>query len=289
MSSTASLDELNALIATCPIIDNHAHNLLLPSRSMAYPFESITSEAGGVALKDAPHSLAHMRAVKQLAQFFNCAEDWDTIKQKRKELNEADETELTKRCLEGTHIILMDDGLDSETVHPYQWHDQFVPAKTKRIVRIETVAEGIIQEMVKGVVENTGRRRELISEEDSADFCADFEDIFTEDIQKYIDDPEVVGFKSVICYRTGLRIESHDYAGASIAHDSVVRAFYRHIQKSFSAQGNRLQDKPLNDYLVASLFKCLTESHEKTGIPIKPVQFHTGLGDSDIDLVAANP
>ncbi|KAK8221841.1 hypothetical protein M8818_000006 [Zalaria obscura] len=49
---------------------------------------------------------------------------------------------------EGTHTILMDDGInDDQTVHPFHWHDQFTVGPTKRIVRIETVAANIMRDL----------------------------------------------------------------------------------------------------------------------------------------------
>ena len=66
--------------------------------------------------------------------------------QKRSELLDEDSGQLIRRCLVGTHTILMDDGInDEETVHSFSWHDQFTTGKTKRIVRIETVAADIMR------------------------------------------------------------------------------------------------------------------------------------------------
>jgi hypothetical protein len=56
--------------------------------------------------------------------------------------------ELLDRAFSGVHSILMDDGLDSETVHHYAWHDRYCIGKTKRIVRIEVVAESILKQQL---------------------------------------------------------------------------------------------------------------------------------------------
>src|SRR5262249_56780135 len=44
----------------------------------------------------------------------------------------------------------------------------------------------------------------------------------------------------------------------------------------------RLADKPLNDYLILRALE-IAERQEL------PVQFHTGFGDNDLDLLTANP
>lgn len=42
----------------------------------------------------------------------------------------------------GIQCLLLDDGLDSDGIaEPFDWHDRFTPAKSKRIVRIEWLAQ----------------------------------------------------------------------------------------------------------------------------------------------------
>jgi uncharacterized protein len=84
-----------------------------------------------------------------------------------------------------------------------------------------------------------------------------------------------VGLKSIIAYRTGLAIRETSKMEASETF-AVVKERARRDGKV------RLADKPLNDYL---LLQALAVS-EKQSLPI---QFHTGLGDSDLDMLYANP
>jgi hypothetical protein len=48
----------------------------------------------------------------------------------------------------------------------------------------------------------------------------------------------------------------------------------------------RIDNKVLNDQLVRTLCSMLQASPDEQR---KPLQFHTGLGDSDIQLLKANP
>ena len=53
--SNVTKDDLSQIIQTYPVIDNHAHNMLLEEHAYGgpdHPFESITSEASGHALFD---------------------------------------------------------------------------------------------------------------------------------------------------------------------------------------------------------------------------------------------
>jgi predicted TIM-barrel fold metal-dependent hydrolase len=84
-----------------------------------------------------------------------------------------------------------------------------------------------------------------------------------------------VGLKSIIAYRTGLAIREWDLA-------EIKRAWSLAKERARYAGHVRLADKPLNDYLVLlALGIC-----EKQALPI---QFHTGLGDNDLDMLYANP
>ena len=104
------------------------------------------------------------------------------------------------RCFKATKIrcILMDDGLGSPlNMEGYQWHDQFTTSKTKRIVRIEVVAETILAEAFAKV--GSPDVRQLLDH---------FDRHFRTKLKESGADSEVVGFKSVVCYRTGLGISS---------------------------------------------------------------------------------
>jgi hypothetical protein len=129
---------------TFPAIDNHAHPLLKAQHRSSFPFEGLISEAEGEALsRDSTHTLACLRATAQLRKVFKLeSASWDDIKAARVKLDYRD---LCKMFLEPTGIqcILLDDGLGGvhEFAEDYTWHDQFTTSRTKRIVRIEIVAE----------------------------------------------------------------------------------------------------------------------------------------------------
>jgi hypothetical protein len=84
-----------------------------------------------------------------------------------------------------------------------------------------------------------------------------------------------VGLKSVIAYRTGLAISPPDRG-------EPARVFAAVKARSRNDGFVRLADKPLNDHLVL-LALAVAEQHQL------PVQFHTGFGDADLDLLWANP
>lgn len=127
------LSKLLHIVSSHPAIDNHAHALLKIENRDAMPFEGLISEAAGLALtEDAIHTLACYRATAQLADLYGLSKDagWEDVKRKRKEL---DYDQLCR---------LIDDGLGvRDMVNDYKWHDRYTGSPTKRIVRIEVVAQ----------------------------------------------------------------------------------------------------------------------------------------------------
>jgi predicted TIM-barrel fold metal-dependent hydrolase len=81
--------------------------------------------------------------------------------------------------------------------------------------------------------------------------------------------PTTVAFKSIAAYRVGLAL------GAERPTDGQVRAA---AGRWLDAGGGRLADEVLHRFLAFAA--------AETGLPI---QFHTGLGDRDVDLRACDP
>jgi predicted TIM-barrel fold metal-dependent hydrolase len=86
----------------------------------------------------------------------------------------------------------------------------------------------------------------------------------------------VTALKSIIAYRSGLDIQPTTESQAAEAFGDVMSD---HAQ---SGSALRLASKPLLDYLIVRALKLVSTQDI-------PVQFHTALGDPDVDLLKANP
>ncbi|KAL2860555.1 hypothetical protein BJX68DRAFT_225578 [Aspergillus pseudodeflectus] len=276
------LASLRQLVHIHPLIDNHAHNIL--SRAAAsnytkYPLEQIVSEAQGVALTNATSTLPFHRAAVQLASLYKCSSsDWNQLKAARDQLVQHDYEGLIRQCLEGTHVLLLDDLLSDQDVESFDWHDRFTASRTKRIVRIEALAASVLSAIVR---EGSVPSRSF----DTSAFQALWEGFsrnFSSRISEAIADPAVVGFKSVICYRTGLDVQATDGEDTK----PLLRSFARTLSAA-TVSTPRVEDKSLNDWLVRQTLNLLKAA--KTTQPNKPLQLHTGLGDNDINLLRSNP
>jgi hypothetical protein len=142
---------------------------------------------------------------------------------------------------------------------PYSWHDKLTTSKTRRIVRVEALAEKVAKE-----IEMADPRK--------------FVRLYLKQLIEAARDPNVVGFKSIICYRTGLDIE----VTMKERLDSRADVFLEYIGNGKETGDWRLASKPLNDMIT----NIACQISGEYGVPI---QFHTGLGDNDIRLPKANP
>lgn len=268
------MEDLIKAIRTTPIIDNHAHPLFVPAAYARHPLLAITTPAEGRdALKATPSSLSHIRAVRQLSKVLGCPQTWPDVVRAIEAEREKPDDAWTRRCLEGIETILIDDGLDAkDDVYDYTWHSRLTNEKCKRIVRIETVAEEIIKECIQ-----------LGMRQGSADGMFEkFFSQFTNAIAESIDDPEVVAFKSVICYRTGLDIASIQTPMPEIEM-RLPKILSRH---KGGLHFSRLEDRTLNSFLL-HITAAAIQNAESTFK--KPLQFHTGLGDQDITMTLSSP
>ncbi|CCM00965.1 uncharacterized protein FIBRA_03013 [Fibroporia radiculosa] len=271
MDLQRELLELYNTVFTYPAIDNHAHALLKVEHRDDIPFEGLISEAQGPALtEDAPYTAACYRATAQLAKplGLSASADWEDIKRTRRAANYE---QLCRTFMAPTRIqcILIDDGLGVvDMVYPYKWHDQFTGSPTKRVVRVEVVAEGILKDLFDTQLVIVGL--------DPLALFDSFSSRFNATLAAYAADPEVAGFKSVVCYRTGLDIES------GFSREEVKVALVGSALRYESLKKVRVQDKPLNDFIVNTVLRIASGCG-------KPVQFHTGLGDNDITLSKSTP
>ncbi|KAI5819267.1 hypothetical protein BZA77DRAFT_259703 [Pyronema omphalodes] len=263
------------LVYNYPMIDNHAHPILKSEHQNIYPLESICSEAHGTALRSSINTLSHIRATNQLASLLGCDNDWETVKRAR---NEKDYQEWNRQCFQGIQCALLDDGLDNpETTYKVQEHDQLIGNTNKRIVRIEAVAEKVFKDTVQ-IYQNSPDSNSFVDQVHVAWASA-----FKAEIKRLNVSDDVVGFKSILCYRRGLDVpatvmgDNFNFNESMEARDGIA---------SWFLQGNRfrLDNNILNYIVVVETFKIIRDSGIK-----KPVQFHTGLGDNDINLLKSNP
>ncbi|KAJ7672683.1 amidohydrolase 2 [Mycena rosella] len=271
MTPTSLYSELHNACFFYPAIDNHAHPILTEEHRDRFALEGLISEAQGSALTvDSVHTLACMRAVSQLGTVLKIQDStWDSVKAARAQLAYPDLCNLfMHHTTTGIQCILLDDGLGGvgDFAEEFRWHDKFTSSPTKRIVRVEIVAEDILKSLFKSPTTT-----------DTVSIFNSFNAILKESLTNSANDENVVGFKSIACYRTGLDVLP------SADSDEDILACLRDVLKTLQETGTiRLAHKAFNDHIVRMAL-LVAGKHRK------PVQFHTGLGDNDITLTRSSP
>lgn len=231
-------------------IDNHAHPLLRASARDTLPFEGLLSEAEGEAMKDSIYTASSRLAAKQLGALFGVdfgdiaadeeREKWERLKHFRVGM---DYDALCRVSFDaaGIHSILIDDGLGggpggmASLAEGYKWHDTLTaPGRTKRIVRVEVEAENILRSLFTS---STNIPDDLL--------LTKFERTLQEHLTALAGHEDVVGFKSIVCYRTGLNVSLFSGKADKVLVMKSLRESYRLNDGQI-----RLAGKSLNDEVV---------------------------------------
>jgi len=241
-------------LASIPIVDNHCHSLLRhqPADDEAFRIHLTESYFPEIARDDVPYSLLYQWTLRELAGLLDCEPTPNAVHAARRERGvEWLTREIVHRANFKTWLI--DTGYGADTTYSLDELRDLAPCRIEEIIRLEPLIERLIL--------------------DSADF-----DGFLAAYEAAIGDLRaqgIVGMKSVIAYRSGLQVESVD-------RDTAARAFAE-VHDAGRRDGRlRIESKPLLDHLVV----LAVEASARQGVPI---QFHTGLGDPDLDLTKVDP
>jgi hypothetical protein len=237
-----------------PIVDNHCHSLLRnqPQDDAAFRNHLTESYIPEIAERDVQHSLVYHWAIRELASFLGCEPRADAVHAARRERGVES---LTREIVERANFKtwLVDTGYGTDTTYSLDELRGFVAAEIREIVRLEPLIERLIIE------------------------AADF-DGFLDAYRGALSDLRgsgYVGMKSVLAYRTGLQLERVDRATAAAA--------FAPVHERAKRDGRlRIESKPLLDFLILAAV-------EESARQEVPIQFHTGLGDPDLDLTKADP
>ena len=242
--------ELDAI----PIVDNHCHSLLRaqPPDDDAFRIHLTESYIPEIARDHVPTSIFYQRTLRELAVLLDCEPTAEAVHAARRERGvEWLTREIATRANFRTWLI--DTGYGADTTYSLDELRSLAPVRVEKVLRLEPLIERLIVE--------------------STDFDG-FIDAYRAAIAG-LRARGIVGMKSVIAYRTGLHVGDvpRDEAAAAFAlvHDGAKRT-----------GGVRIESKPLLDHLIL----IAVEEAARQEVPI---QFHTGLGDPDLDLTLVDP
>ncbi|MBC7813530.1 MAG: amidohydrolase family protein, partial [Burkholderiales bacterium] len=237
------------------IIDHHAHSLLKTSAPMAMErCQGFFSESGDPLVKqrDVPYSIMWQWGIRELAGYLGCEPTPEAVLAARNALSLVDLANGMWRD-QNSEMLLIDYGFrGAENYTPEELGATF-NQRVELVMRLETFAQDLILQ------HNTFSK---------------MLDAFVAGVESARSTGHV-SLKSIIAYRTGLDIQWR-------TRDEAERAFGE-VKDQADREGSiRLASKPLCDYLVLAALEFANRQE-------MPIQFHTGFGDADVDLLKANP
>ena len=237
-----------------PIVDNHCHSLLRrqPPDDDAFRIHLTESTFPEIARDHIPTSLAYHLAIREMAVLLDCEPTPDAVHAARRDRGVE---WLTREVVERGRFKtwLIDTGYGADTTYSLDELRELAPCRIEEVLRLEPLIERLILE--------------------AATFDG-FLDAFRASLAG-LRDRGIVGMKSVIAYRTGLHVRE-------VARGDAADA-YRTARAAGQRDGRlRIESKPLLDFLIV----IAVEESASQGVPI---QFHTGLGDPDLDLTLVDP
>jgi len=242
-------------LSVLPVLDHHCHSLLRrQALSSLREFQSFFSEGGDdtTRARHVPSTIYFRWAIKELARFLGCEPTAEAVLVARAALPARAWTERLFRDA-SISVLLVDHGFQGADTLTHGDLQEYLPCRIRPILRLETMAQDLIVE----------------------------HETFERMVDAYVAAvvgaraAGYVGLKSIVAYRTGLAVTRP-------ARGDAARAFAEAKERARRDGAVRLADKPLNDHLVLLALEVAEAQR-------LPVQFHTGFGDADLDLLWANP
>jgi len=248
-------------LSDIPIIDHHAHALVRRPPATVTEWLGFFTESRDPALV-AGHvsdTLFFRYAVKALAGLLGCEPTAESVLAARDQLarpgDSAGVSAWSNLLVRDANIatMLIDYGFRGpENYDPVEM-GKLLPCRLEPILRLETLAQELI-------------------------LTCDTLDQVLGAYRAEVEGARATGYvalKSIIAYRTGLVVREW-------TRDDVEAAF-RPLKEQARRDGRiRLASQPINDTLLLTALAIAEKQ-------VMPVQFHTGWGDADVDLLLANP
>ncbi len=239
-----------------PLADNHCHGIYrtqAPADIAAWRGLFTESTDNGMRSKHVTTTLFYRRLVREMATFFECEPTEEAILTARQKLDESD---LIRSFLRAANInvLFIDKGYPpQDLLLPDATVSDLGDCRVEPMLRVELLMQRLITEnaTLAGVIEAL---RAALNDVRGQGYVA---------------------LKSIVAYRTGLNIQTWKTGDVEEAF-TVAR---REVQEKGSI---RLAQKPLLDTLLHVTF-------EEAARQELPIQFHTGYGDTDADMLLANP
>jgi predicted TIM-barrel fold metal-dependent hydrolase len=243
-------------LSNISLADNHCHGIYriqTPADLTAWRGLFTESADPGMRYTHVTTTLFYRRLIREMAAFFECEPTEEAVLEARQQLDEKRLISMFMRAA-NFDVLFMDKGFPPlELVLPDTTVSELANCRVAPMLRVEVLMQRLIAE--------------------NATLSA-----VVEALRAALNDVRGQGYvalKSIVAYRTGLNIRTWSIDEA----EEVFALARREVPEKGSV---RLAHKPLLDTLLHVTF-------EEAARQELPVQFHTGYGDTDADMLLANP
>lgn len=236
-----------------PLFDHHCHSLARTAPLDGPGFRRYFTESGDVdQLPHVSSSLFYRRSLRDVAALLDCHATEEAILAAR---GRVPAEEHARRLFEAARIglALVDTGFRTAETYTLREQRRFLPCPVHEALRLESRMEECLL-----------RTASFAEMEDA--FRAGLEDARAKGF---------IAFKSIAAYRGGLEVRPR-------SREEAAAAYPRVRTEAGHAGRVRLTNRALLEYLLRAALEAAARQEV-------PVQFHTGFGDADLDLRAANP
>src|SRR5438876_1146474 len=243
-------------LSNVPLADNHCHGIYqtqAPADLTAWRRLFTESSDPGMQSTHVATTLFYLRLIREMATFFECEPTEEAVLAARQQ---HDDQSLVSKFLQAANfeVLFVDKGYPPpELLLSDTMVSDLANCRVAPILRVELLMHRLIAEngTLSAVVEAL---RAALNDVRGQGYVA---------------------LKSIVAYRTGLNIRAWDI-------DDVEEAFAVARREVEIGGSVRLSHKPLLDTLLLVTFAEAARQE-------LPVQFHTGYGDTDADMLLANP
>ncbi|HSR26456.1 MAG TPA: amidohydrolase family protein [Candidatus Eisenbacteria bacterium] len=257
-AASSAGDALLAAWAAVPAVDHHCHLLRRGSAALEpHEFRACFTEATDprALAEHAVNTPLYRLLLRRLAPVFGCQPTEAAILTARRMLEPARYArELLERS--GTGLMLVDTGFGGGDALTLAEQQAIVPIPQREIVRLETLAEGLV---------GSCRRPE------------DWLDAVRRTLAAAVA-RGAVAVKTIVAYRASLRVRWPDH--------QEVRAAYAALRRAASGPGRSGRPRLTGDPLCHTLVLVAAEECARLRVPM---QVHCGIGDADEDIGESSP
>jgi predicted TIM-barrel fold metal-dependent hydrolase len=239
-----------------PLADNHCHGIYHTQRAMdisSWRQHFTESHDSAMRRTHVATTLFYRRLLHAMAEFFKCEDKEDAILAARQRY---DDCSLIRNYLQAANfeILFLDKGYPPhDALLSDAEHAELASCRVAPMLRVEPLMQ------------------DLIARYDTLSDVIEALKLALHDVRSQ----GYVALKSVAAYRTGLDIRTWN-------NDDIAAAFVE-IRREVALHGAaRLMHKPLLDTLLHVTFAEAARQE-------LPIQFHTGYGDTDANMLLANP